>query len=170
MPLTFFGAGDSEAALPGNETAVKPDEKRRGPGRPKGSTNRVNTDALGQQLHDKLIEEFLIPVAMASPLAAANIEARAEKTSKAVARLAAKNPKVRKAVQRMIEGSDVVTVIAFPISTAICVMVDMGMMGATAIPAKAVGVPRLWDEVYDEPIDEAGPDYSNARRGLLAEV
>ncbi len=181
-----FGAADSnedDSGLPGSESPAARESdvspggssaggtgKRRG--RPPGSTNKTSLDSLEKRLTEKLLEEIVVPVSFASPLAAANIEARAERTAKAAMRLAAKNPKVRKGIERIVDGSDVFTVAMFPLTTAICVMVDWGMMAPTSAPARASGVPVLWDTVYSEedmPAENNGHS-SPMRRGLYAEV
>lgn len=186
MALTF-GASEDTSELPGPEglkvgslspgadSEDKPTPKRRG--RPPGSKNRtsVSLEKLEENLKDKLLEELVVPIAFVSPLAAANVEARAERTAKAAARLAAKNPKVRKGIEKMLEGSDVFTLVMFPLSTAICAMVDFDMLPALSPPARAVSVPRLHEEVYGEPprreeSSTMNGSHSGAARGLYAEL
>lgn len=164
MPkLTFGTTSDSESSLPPpgenpslGETEVTPTPKRRG--RPPGSTNKTNLANLEQKLTEKLLEELVVPVAFASPLAAANIEARAERTAKAATRMAAKNPAVRKSIERFLDGSDVFTLLLFPLSTAVCFMVDWGMVPPASIPARAVGVPVHWETAYGEPFPYNGAE------------
>lgn len=178
--LTFSGL--EETSLPPPEGVGGTDDApKRKRGRPKGSTNTSSLASLERRLADKLLEEMVVPLAFVSPLAAENVVARAERTAKAATRLAAKNPKVRKGIERIIDGSDVFTVAMFPLSTAICVMVDWGMMPPLAAPARAVGVPRLWEEAHPElplevaiaqaeAVEVAGENGGNHRRGLDAEI
>ncbi len=150
VKLTFGSASEDESGLPGpGGSGVKEteDTPRRKPGRPKGSTNRTSLDTLETKLKEKLLEELIVPVAFFSPLAAANIEARAERTAKAAVRMASKNPAVRKGIERMLDGSDAFTLLMFPLSTAICVAVDMGAMPIDAMPARAVGAPSYASEL-----------------------
>lgn len=186
MKLTFaeLGKKDEEGGLPGPES--KPGEstdsgstgKRRG--RPPGSTSQARLTELEVKLREKLLEDMVVPLTLASPLAAANLEARAERTAKAAVRLAAKNPSVRKGIERFIDGSDVFTVAMFPLTTAICFMVDWGMMNPNALPARAAGVPAYWEEVYGEGNQQEGTEsgtdffgmngHAEPARGLLGEV
>lgn len=183
MRLTFGAAeAEDESGLPGSESpAARESEvspggntsggtpKRRG--RPPGSTNKTSLDTLEKRLTEKLLEEIVVPVSFASPLAAANIEARAERTAKAAMRLAAKNPKVRRGIEKIVDGSDVFTVAMFPLTTAVCVMVDWGMMPPTSAPARAVGVPMLWETVYSEEDMPNGTNgHGTMKRGLLADM
>lgn len=181
MKLTFGDVKDGEAgALPGPEGVSPPPKdapKKRG--RPPGSTSRVKLDELENQLKEKLLEELCVTVAFVSPLAAANVEMRAERTARAAVRLAQKNPAVRKGIERMLDGSDVFTLAMFPLTTAVCVLVDWGMMPANSAPARAAKVPHLWDEVYDIPFDAvSSPVPADANgfhgeeegRGLLGKI
>lgn len=190
MAELSFGRGE-ESSLPppepgpgvttlGADAPAQP--KRRG--RPPGSKNRTSSTTslaqLEERLRDKLLEEMVVPIAFVSPLAAANVEMRAERTAKAAIRLAAKNPKVKKGIEKIIDGSDVFTVAMFPLSTAVCVMVDWGMMPPLSPPARAVGVPRLWPEAHPEyPLEQlladgeaaaahAGQNGGEHRRGVDA--
>lgn len=171
--LTF----ESDESLPGpvgaggKEITVTPEQRPRR-GRPPGSTSRAKLEDLEAQLKDKLLEDFVIPGAMASPLLAANIEKRADRTAKAVVRIASRNPSVRKGLEKALQGSDLVTVAAFFLTSAVCVMVDLNMMEPNALPARASGVPDLWNTVYEEPLEESEPSNGRHRfrRGLLSEV
>lgn len=162
-----FGTGEPSSLPPPEpgasvqtlETSEPPARRR---GRPPGSKNRSKGESLESlegRLKEKLLEEMVVPIAFVSPLAAANIEARAERTAKAAIRLAAKNPKVKKGIEKIIDGSDVFTVAMFPLSTAVCVMVDWGMLPPLSPPARAIGVPRLWDDAHPEyPLAQAIAD------------
>lgn len=178
MKLTFASSEDESPLPPPGGKAPEPDsgEPKRKPGRPKGSTSRASLDSLETKLREKLLEELIVPVAFVSPLAAANIEARAERTAKAAVRMASKNPAVRKGIERMLDGSDFFTLAMFPLSTALCVMVDFGMMPIDAMPAKAVGAPRYAEELgiedrYYEGIVSPEPNGNGGQsRGLFAEA
>jgi hypothetical protein len=160
-------AGVDEDVAPGGGEPAKP---RRG--RPPGSgggTSKAKLAALEESVKDKLLEDLVLPGAFISPLVAANIEARAERTAKAVVRIAAKNPSVRKGVERAIEGSDYLTIFMFFGTSAICAMVDWGMMNPNAIPSRAAGVPELWETVY--PGEEPEPSGNGVvPRGLLHDL
>lgn len=178
MATTFAGleGGEEEDVLPLPDTPTKDEgvnpPKRRG--RPPGSTNSTTSKAklaqLEESVREKLLEDLVLPGAFVSPLVAANIEARAARTAKAVARIAAKNPTVRKSIERGIEGSDYLTIFMFFASSAICGMVDFGMMNPQAIPARAAGVPELWNTVYTDEPQDGGDVVEIRRRGLLGEV
>ena len=176
MATTFAGLEGEESAddaLPLPDTPTQPETEvtpRRRRGRPPGSTNSTSTKKLEESLKEKLLEDLVLPVAFGSPLVAANIEVRAERTAKAVARIAAKNPAVRKSIERTIEGSDYLTIFMFFATSAICAMVDFGMVDPNAIPARAAGVPELWNTVYSEEPEEGADVVSIRRRGLLGEV
>ena len=173
VKLTFGEADDVTLPPPeGKETEIKPTEAKRR-GRPPGTPNRAKLEDLEQQLKDKLLEDLVIPGAIASPLLAANIERRADRTAKAVVRIASRNPAVRKGLEKALQGSDILVVATFFLTSAVCVMVDLSMMDPNAIPARAANVPDLWHEVYGD--DENGnkgaePRHRNYRRGLLSEV
>lgn len=151
MPLTFSGPEDSLPPPGGKDVEVTPGGtpaptgtgKRRG--RPPGSTNKKNLPELEKKLTEKLLEELVVPIAFASPLAAANIEMRAERTAKAAVSIAARNPAVRKSIERFLDGSEIFTLVLFPISTAVCFMVDWGTIPANSMPARAVGVPKIME-------------------------
>lgn len=167
-------SGLKVGSLSGKTDEDKPAPKRRG--RPPGSSNKANLGKLEEDLKAKLLEELVVPIAFVSPLAAANVEARAERTAKAAVRLASKNPRVRKGIEKMLEGSDVFTLVMFPLSTAICAMVDFEMLPALSPPARAVGVPRLYEDVYEEqpprpdPSSSMNGHHAGAARGLYAEL
>src|SRR5581483_5204985 len=114
MPLTFNSEPDS---LPGpggvKEEDVSPGTKEapKRRGRPPGSTNRAKLTHLEEKLKEKLLEDLVVPVAFASPLAAKNTELRAERTGKAATGMAAKNPAVRKGIERILDGSDAFTLV-----------------------------------------------------------
>ncbi len=155
VKLTFGAADDENSPLPppeggGTETDVVPGgtpapETPRRRGRPPGSKNKTSTVNLEANLLDKIREELIAPVTMVSPLAAANMELRAERTAKAAARMAAKNPALRKGIEKMLEGSDVLTLVMFPLSTAVMIMVDWDRMPADTSIARAMGVNAAWD-------------------------
>lgn len=174
----FGGSSGDESPLPppetsGRETDYTPGggEAKKRVGRPPGSSNKQSLDKLEERLKDKLLEEMVLPIAFISPLAAANVEERAERTAKAAMRIAAKNPKVRRGIEKAIDGSDVFTLVMFPLTTAVCVMVDMGMMQPTAAPARAAGVGKLWPVVYpDEVPGEPTNGTRTGHRGLYATV
>lgn len=170
---------ENDDALPlpdGVEESVTPlggEEPKRKRGRPPGSgggTSKAKLASLEESLKEKLLEDLVLPGAFISPLVAANIEARAERTAKAVVRIAAKNPSVRKSVERAIEGSDYLTIFMFFGTSAICALVDWGMMNPNAIPSRAAGVPELWETVY--PGEEPGEPAGNGvvPRGLLHDI
>lgn len=181
MKIPGFGGDSSgeDSPLPppefsGRETDVSPSGeassgKRRG--RPPGSASKQSLDKLGEQFKDWMLEELVVPITFVSPLAAANIEARAERTAKAAMHIAAKNPKVRRGIEKAIAGSDYFVLAMFPLTTAVCVMVEMGMMSPASPPARAAGVPGLWQEIYpeDEPVNQPR-NGSRGARGLYAEV
>jgi hypothetical protein len=161
------GGGDTDV-LPGGDTPTTPKRRGRPPGSG-GGTSKAKLAQLEESVKEKLLEDMVLPGAFVSPLVAANIEARAERTAKAVARIAAKNPAVRKSVERAIEGSDYLTIVMFFATCAIAGMVDFGMMHPNSIPARAAGVPELWETVYTEE-PEAGDVVPIRGRGLLGEV
>jgi hypothetical protein len=181
LKIPGFGGDSSgeDSPLPppefvGRETDISPGGEATGTkrrGRPPGSASKQSLDKLEEKFRDWLLEELVVPITFVSPLAAANIEARAERTAKAAMRIAAKNPKVRRGIEKAIDGSDYFTLAMFPLTTAVCVMVEMGMMEPSAPPARAAGVPRLWQEIYpEEPQENQRQNGSRGARGLYAEV
>lgn len=145
-------------------------------GRPKGSTNKrtsaASLETLEGRLREKIEEDLLGPMSLASPLAAQNIANRLDRNVRAAMRIAAKNPAVKKSLEKIIDGSDYFTLAMFGLSTAACCLVDYGMWSATSPPARAAGIPKLWEEVYpDDPLPERTSEGSGRiRRGLYAEV
>lgn len=176
MATTLADLESGEDVLPGpagvdeSVDPSQPPKPRRG--RPPGSgggASKAKLAQLEESVKEKLLEDMVLPGAFISPLVAANIEARAERTAKAVARIAAKNPAVRKSVERAIDGSDYLTILMFFLSSAICGMVDFGMMNPNAIPSRAAGVPELWETVY--PDEEPGHNGVVVQpRGLLNDL
>jgi hypothetical protein len=179
-----FGAGpvetdEGDLPPPGGSAGAASAQPGEGPkrrGRPPGSRNRTTSkeslESLGARLREKISEDLIAPMSIASPLAAENIEKRLDRNMKAALRIAAKNPAVRRGLEKALDGSDYFSLAMFFGSTAVCALVDFGFFHPRSVPARAAGVPALWVEVYEE---EAPEKVSNTvrggiRRGLYADV
>lgn len=171
--LSFFTNNtDDESPLPKPDgaafaesaTASKPR------GRPKGSTNQANLSSLEIRLKEKLHEDIVAPLIIASPLAAQAMLDRTDRTVKAAMNIARKNPKVRKGLEKFIDGSDYLTIAMFPLAIGIGAAVDYGFMGATSVPAKAVGIPDIWERTYPDEVPTPARSHKRNRSTLYDRV
>src|SRR5690242_15840397 len=87
---------------------------------------------------------------MISPLGCAVLDQRAERTAKALCRIAATSPAMRRALERFVQGSAMVDVTGTLIAVTIAVGVDLQRIEPTSMPAQFAGVPALWPMVYPE--------------------
>lgn len=150
----LFGAGSS------GETP-----KRRG--RPPGSANKKKLAELEQPLADKIVE-YMGYASFASPLALAVAEERADRTAKAMIRLAARSPRILKGINTFIEGSDYVVLISFPIAIATAVAVDWNRLQPDSKPARVFNIDKYWKELYGQEGTDVPPEaVPIQRRGLL---
>jgi hypothetical protein len=111
---------------------------------------KIRMESLEIELQDRIREYVAVPIGMVSPLGCAVLDARAERTSKALCRIAATSPAMRRALERFVQGSAVVDVAATGIAVMIAIGVDLGRFEPTSMPAQFAGIPDLWMQIYPE--------------------
>jgi len=149
-------------ALPGPQTSVSDEEvapKKRKPYR----TRAVKLTELESELQDRIREYVAVPLGFMSPLACAVLDQRAERTAKALCRIAATSPRMLKALQRFVAGSAVVDLGGTAVAVVIALSVDLHRIEPTSMPARYARIPELWPMVYP---DESMWEFSSNGGGV----
>lgn len=140
-----------QGALPGpEEISGDPDKPK---GKPRGrAAVRIKLENLETELADRLREYVAIPLGVVSPLGMAVLDQRADRTAKALCRVAATSPRMRKALERFVQGSAVADIGGTVVAVMIAISVDMHRIEPDSMPARFAGVPEAWEKVRpDEP-------------------
>ena len=145
---------------------------RKKPGRPsgggggsgKGSGGKINKE----QLTTRLVEYFGGPLVFVSPIAAAIWEERAEKTADAIIVLAARSPRWRKWVQRLLTGSAAGDLSITMVGVGTGILVDTGRLEPDGKMARYYNIPQIYTELYGA--YESAQQNGAEQRGLFAEV
>jgi hypothetical protein len=139
-------------ALPGVEEA-RSEQEEKPKGKPRGrAAVRIKLETLEVELGDRIREYVAIPLGMVSPLGCAVLDQRADRTAKALCRVAATSPRMRKALERFVQGSAVADIGGTIAAVIIAVSVDMHKLEPDSMPARFAGVPEAWATVRpDEP-------------------
>jgi hypothetical protein len=148
------------------------DGEKKKRGRPKGSTNKPKLDALQEKLTDALVAMSL-PVSGVSPLSSMYLMERAEKNAAAICVIAAHNPKLRKGIEKFIEGSTLVDIPITVIGVVTCMRIERGADPDSVI-AQALKIDAIFAEVYPNGIqifnEETSLGEDVEARGVLTEV
>lgn len=125
-----------------------------------GGTTRIpgrSLSSLKEPLADRMVEYLGPPLAILSPLSVAVLDDRAEKTADALISIAVRRPRVRKMIERFIEGSSTFDLGATVVGLGVAIQVDHGRMEADANLARYFNIPTLYEETYGEspPVREA---------------
>jgi hypothetical protein len=138
-------------ALPGPEELKDDADKPKG--KPRGrAAVKIKLETLEVELADRIREYIAIPLGMVSPLGMAVLDHRADRTAKALCRVAQTSPRMRKALERFVQGSAVADLGGTVIAVMIAVSVDMHKLEPDSMPARFAGVPEAWALVRpDEP-------------------
>lgn len=145
---------------------------RKRPGRPPGSSGGGGSKGGGkidkEALTTRLVEYFGGPLLFVSPIAAEVWQERAEKTADAIIILAARSPRWRKWVQRLLAGSAAGDLSITMVGVGTGILVDTGRMAPDNRLASYYGIPQIYTELYGayESAQQNGVD----QRGLFAEV
>lgn len=147
------------------------EKKRRG--RPPGSISKLKLDELTEKISTQLID-VTVPLGIVSPLAYDYLCDQAESTARALTRIAAKNPKARKALEKFATGSDWAEVIKLPIGMSVGMMIDFGRIKPEAMIGRPFSMPERVSRLYsDNGGTEGNPDpvfNGSFARGMGAEV
>lgn len=149
---------------------------RKKPGRRQGSTNtggggRKSLSSLQEPLADRLVEYFGPPIGMISPLAVAVLDDRAEKTAAGLLALAARRPRVRKMIDRLLEGSATADVGLTVVGMAVAIGVDHQRFDIEGKPSRYFKIDRLAEEVYSDTTAFYSANGNGAQaRGVYGEV
>jgi len=165
---------DAEEAPYGYKADGTPKKR---PGRPAGSGGggggrKKNFDALKEPLAERIVEYLTPPVAFISPLGAAVIDDRADKTAAALCHLAATRPRIAKVIQGMIAGSASVDIVLTGVAILVAIGVDMQRIEPHSMPAAYFHIDEFWQELYGQNGNgQNGAAGVPARRhGLLEEL
>lgn len=155
--------------LPETEVKTEPPKRR---GRPPGTKNKPKFDGLEQEITEKLTSTVALPISALSPVGAAVLMNRSEKTAKAMVRLATKYPTFAKYLQTALEGTAGMEIVITLVGVSFGFMVDMGQMQYDSMPAKMFGIDDIVAEIYPESQQNGnnGNPYVVKDRGLAGEV
>ena len=159
-------------ALPGPEEQKDKENEEKPKGKPRGrAAVKIKLETLETELEDRIREYVAVPLGMVSPLGCAVLDDRAERTAKALCRIAQTSPKMRKALERFVQGSAVADLGGTMIAVAIAISVDMHKLEPASMPARFAKVPELWPNVYgNEPYWEHSTNGNGVgRRSTLFE-
>lgn len=152
-PETDDGLGPSEEAPYGYFKNGKPRKHPPG-GRATGSTRSVTVNQ--SELADKIVEYLGIPVSGFSPLAAAVIDDRAERTAKALMLLAGNSKRFARGLQLFMTGTAYGELIMFPLAVGFAVMVDMGRISPLAMPVQKFKITEFHMQLYPDEWTQVG--------------
>jgi hypothetical protein len=152
-----------------SESTEETGKKKRG--RPKGSTNKPKLDKLEADLTAALVA-MSIPVQGVSPLTCLYLEERAEKNAKAIIVIASRNPRLRKGIERFIEGSSLIDLPITLVGVITCLQVERGGADPNSRIAQALKIDQLFAEIYPNGLqfEYANPEEEITPRGVLSEV
>jgi hypothetical protein len=148
-------------------------EPARRRGRAKGSTGTSGGSSRGlaslrEPLIQRLVEYVGGPIMMVSPIGAAVWEERVEATADSILVLAARSPRWRKWVERLIAGSAGGDLGLTFVGVATGILVDAERVSPEGRLQHFFGIDRIYEELYGA-YTQARDDTTNAR-GLFAEV
>jgi len=131
--------------------------------KPRGrAAAKIKAEALEGEVADRIREYVAVPIGMISPLGCAVLDERSERTAKALCRIAATSPAMRRALERFVQGSAMVDLAGTMIAVTIAVGVDLHRIEPNSMPARMVGVPHHWMNIYP---DETMWQHSNGNSG-----
>lgn len=162
---------DTETGGTAEPTADPP--RRRG--RPPGSISKVKTEELTEKLTDQLIS-ITVPLGIVSPLAYDYLCDQAESTAKALVRIAVKNPKARKALERFATGSDYAEIIKLPVGVTIGCLIDLQRVRPDTLIGKPFGMENRIQKLYgddgsENPVQNGNGVYApTGLRGMGADL
>jgi len=137
--------------LPGPESADDQFNEGTRVKKPRGrAAAKIKSEALEIEVTDRIREYVAIPIGMISPLGCAVLDARAERTSKALCRIAATSPAMRRALERFVQGSAMVDLTGTAVAVAVAIAVDMHRIEPGSMPARLTGVTEQWPRVYPD--------------------
>lgn len=145
--------------------------KRRG--RAKGSTgtsvgSRKGLQGLREPLIQRLVEYIGGPIALVSPIGAAVWEDRVEQTADSILVLAARSPRWKKWVERLIAGSAGGDLGITLVGVATGILVDTGRADPDGKVQRFYKIDQIYVELYGEYVRTS--NNSEQARGLYAEV
>lgn len=169
-PYGYESDGTTPKAPYGFRKDGKPAKKR---GRAKGSTGSTGGSSRGLSgLREPLIERLTDyiggPIMLVSPIGAEVWNQRAEKTADAILILAARSPRWRKWVERLIAGSAGSDIGLTIVGVATGILVDSEKIEPNGRIQHYFGIDSIYVELYGEYI--SGRDDAGNARGLYAEV
>lgn len=119
-------------------------------GRPPGSKNSGGGSI--SNLEGKLAESMRAyiggPIAVISPLAMAVVDDRADRTASALCTVAARSPKMKKALETFVSSAGMMELALFPIGIAFAVMVDLGKVPYNSLPSRHFKIDKFAAELY----------------------
>jgi hypothetical protein len=146
----------------------KPGRKPGSGGGSSGGGKSKSLSSLKEPLTQRLVEYCGAPLALASPLAFSYWEMRAEKTADALITIAARSPRTRKWIERLITGSATSDIGITLAGVGTAFLVDTGKVDPGGKIPSYFGLDNLYVELYGS-WQEAASDNGRAR-GLYAEV
>jgi hypothetical protein len=147
------------------ETEEKPKARTR---RPTPAQEKAAKAELKDHLQERLTELIVPPLSFVSPLGAFYFDQKSERTSIALIRMCERSPRARKALERFIQGSAAIDIAQVITGTIVAVQVDRGQISVQSMLSKALQIPELYLQLYDEfPAEEmVNTNGDNFRRGF----
>ena len=169
-PYGYESDGTTPKAPYGFRKDGKPAKKR---GRAKGSTGATGGSSRGlagmrEPLIQRLVEYVGGPIMLVSPIGAAVWEDRVEKTADAILILAARSPRWKKWVERLIAGSAGGDLGLTFVGVATGILVDAERIEPNGRIQHYFNIDTIYVELYGEFV--SGRNDSDNARGLYAEV
>lgn len=149
---------------------------RRKPGRPSGSSNNVarsqGTNRIGNleaELRDAIGGDIAATIGTVAPLVAWVLDERAERTARALARIAKRSPRFRKGLEQALSYRDYVALASLPPAIAAAVLIETGIIKPDSRMSKRVSRSQeypegLWSaylELYGDQGSERETEFIN---------
>lgn len=141
------------------------------PGRPSGSgggstggTRKSSSSLvkLEEELADALGGDLAASIGTVSPLVAFVLDDRAERTARALSRIAGRSPRFRKGLEAALTYRDFLTLATLAPAIAAAAMVDFNMIQPSSQMARRFGLDKAWDICYGESGSEMPTPYVDA--------
>lgn len=137
-----------------------------------GSKKSVSLANLEAEVADALGGDLAASIGTVAPLVAWVLTERADRTARALSRIAQRNPRFKDALVKALSYRDYVALAALPPALAVASMIEFGLLNHESMMSKRFGLDHAYEMLYGDettPGSEAPPDFVPTRAiGLLA--
>lgn len=113
-----------------------------------GNVGGRSLQSLRDPLAERIVEYLGAPLGMISPLGLAVLDERSERTADAMIALATRRPRVRKMIERFVEGSSAVDLGSTVVGIGVAIQVDRGVVDPEGKASRYFNIDKLSQEVY----------------------